>query len=392
MKKKLTSAALLNNSLAEGEYWDLTHPGLHLRVGANRKTWLYRYRAGGKQKRERLGYYLGNDTGNGMGLAEARDAAGAIDKRIDAGLPAAVVELVVHPRSPDALTLGTLFDRYEKMREKEGHRTKRLRRSMMTLRHCLKDYLDVLAREFSKADLRAARDKVAENAPAQANALLRNLSPVFMWAAQEDIVPNNFVGNLRKSPGRKRKRILDADELRAVWNACEKFGGQRAAKSYARMVRFLMVTGCRLGEAAAMKHGDVLGGFWKQADNKSDRPHRLKLPRLALDQISKGSAPDLCFPGQRSEISGFSKLKKELDEACCVKSWTIHDLRRTFISGLGDLGIDQMTIKAVVNHAIATGALSHYMLAELEKQKTAALEAWAAELQSIVRDRVLSKT
>ena len=27
MRKKLTAAALANNSLAEGEYWDTAHPG-----------------------------------------------------------------------------------------------------------------------------------------------------------------------------------------------------------------------------------------------------------------------------------------------------------------------------------------------------------------------------
>ena len=87
MKKKLSPALLANKNLPEGEYWDLAHPGLHLRIGANRKTWLYRYRIGGSQKRERLGYYLGSE--NGMGLADARAAAAAIDRRIDAGVPAA---------------------------------------------------------------------------------------------------------------------------------------------------------------------------------------------------------------------------------------------------------------------------------------------------------------
>ncbi len=223
MRKKLTAAALANNSLAEGEYWDTAHPGLLLRVGINRRTWQYRYRTGGKQKRDRIGYYLGRDVEVGTGLAEARAAAGEIDKRIDAGLPAAPVAPVApvaHPRSSDASTLRSLIDRYEKMRMAEGHRTKRLRRSMMTLRHCLDDYLDRLANSFTKADLRAARDAVAERAPAQANALLRNLSPVLKWAAQEDIIQANFVGDLRKSPGKKRKRILTPDELRAVWNAC----------------------------------------------------------------------------------------------------------------------------------------------------------------------------
>ena len=273
------------------------------------------------------------------------------------------------------------------MREAEGHRTKRLKRSMMTLRHCLKPYLETSRCEFSKADLRAGRDTVAERAPAQANALLRNLSPVMKWAAQEDIIATNFVGDLRKSPGKKRKRILSADELRAIWTGCDTMGGERAAQSFARPIKFLMISGARLGEGTALRHGHLLDKTWRQATNKSDRPHKLPLPTLALAQLGEGRADELCFPGQRGEISGFSKLKASLDKASGVTGWTIHDLRRTFISGLGDLGIDQMTIKATVNHAVVTGALSHYMLAELEKQKKAAVQSWADQLEKTIGAR-----
>ncbi len=145
-----------------------------------------------------------------------------------------------------------------------------------------------------------------------------------------------------------------------------------------------------------MRHGRILDRVWRQGDNKSDRPHKVPLTQLALDQIGKGDPQEFCFTGQRGEISGFSKLKRELDAACGVKGWTVHDLRRTFISGLGDLGFDEMTIKATVNHVTVTGALSHYMLAELEKQKTAALKAWADRLGKVLhaarksRDRLTS--
>ena len=63
-------------------------------------------------------------------------------------------------------------------------------------------------------------------------------------------------------------------------------------------MRFLLATGQRIGEAATMRHGDVLGGIWRQNDNKASREHRLKLPALALDQIGTGMAAELCFPGE----------------------------------------------------------------------------------------------
>ena len=55
----------------------------------------------------------------------------------------------------------------------------------------------------------------------QANRLLGYLGPVLRWAAQEDLIPTNFVPDLRKAPERKRDRVLSRAELAAIWHACD---------------------------------------------------------------------------------------------------------------------------------------------------------------------------
>ena len=45
--------------------------------------------------------------------------------------------------------------------------------------------------QFSKADLRSARDEIAEDAPIAANRMLAYLGPVMSWAAQEDLIEVN---------------------------------------------------------------------------------------------------------------------------------------------------------------------------------------------------------
>ena len=103
-----------------------------------------------------------------MGLAEARQAARDLLARFDLGAPAPAP--AVHPRSVVTLTLGGLLDRYEHMRQREGHRVKRLPLAMRTLRNGLKPYLALPVSEFSKHDLRAARDRIIERGkPFQAN-------------------------------------------------------------------------------------------------------------------------------------------------------------------------------------------------------------------------------
>ena len=150
--KKLSTLSI--PSLAPGDWHDVIVPGLILRVGAKRRTWTYRTRTGGKKLRRPLGHYPA------MSLSEAREACRKAAERIDSGIaPAAPAP---HPRSSDVLTLGGLFDRYETLRKKEGKRTKTLPEAMALMRRALKPYLAAPADQFSKADLRAARDAMTE--------------------------------------------------------------------------------------------------------------------------------------------------------------------------------------------------------------------------------------
>jgi integrase len=375
MKKLLSALAV--PKLGTGEYWDPLIPGLALRVGTRRRTWTLRHRVGGRHRRDILGYFPV------LSLADARTAASKLIERMEAG--AGPLPPPVHPRS--ALTVGAVIDRYESLRGKEGHRTKTLARSMRALRVGLADYLSLPAAQFSKADLRAARDAIAERGTQiAANRLLGYLGPVFKWAAQEDLIPTNFVRDLRRAPERKRDRVLSAKEIVAIWRACGRMSGEASARAYGRLVRFLLVTAQRRSEGASLKHGDILGGRWKQATNKAERPHSLVLPPLALQQVGRGDANALVFAGVKGEISGFSRLKRQLDKVAGVTSWRLHDLRRSAATHMQELGIRNEIIQAVLNHAIP-GVGGVYLRAELEKEKAAALHAWATELERITGRR-----
>ena len=201
-------------SFAAREWRDAALPGLILRVGARRRTWTFRARVGGVDRRDILGHFPA------MSLSAAREAGRDLLSRLESGAPAPAP--TPHPRAGSALTLGALLDRYEKLRLREGHRTKTLASAMRTLRTGLRPWLGLPAAEFAKGDLRAARDAIVERgALMQANRLLGYLGPVLRWAAQEDLIPTNFMPDLRKAPERKRDRVLSRAELAAIWHACD---------------------------------------------------------------------------------------------------------------------------------------------------------------------------
>ena len=186
----------------------------------------------------------------------------------------------------------------------------------------------------------------------------------------------------------KRKRVLDHDEIARIWWASYKLDRGDASQRFGALVRFLLLTAQRRGEAATLKHGHILDGVWRQQTNKADRPHRIRLPQLALDQIpGTGAADAYCFAGRGGkEMSGFSKLKVDLDRLSGVNGWVLHDLRRSASSQLQELGVDHMVIEGILNHAIV-GAASHYMHATLDRGKSDALQRWAAEVRRIVGER-----
>ena len=208
--KKLFAVTL--PTLPQGEHPDHIFPGLIFRVGGKRRTWTLRHRVGSKRRRDILGHFPA------MGLLDARNAAKALSERVEAGAP--IEPPPAHPRQGGA-TVGDIINRYEKMRRTEGGRVKTLDAAMRTVRAGLADYLKLPAKQFSKADLRAARGVISERAPMQANRFVAYFGPVWKWASQEDLVPHNFTGDLRKAPERKRDRVLTKPEMWAIWKGCD---------------------------------------------------------------------------------------------------------------------------------------------------------------------------
>jgi integrase len=69
-------------------------------------------------------------------------------------------------------------------------------------------------------------------------------------------------------------------------------------------------------------------------------------PRLGPFVFAVGAKP----------FQSFSQAKRELDEVSGVRTWRLHDLRRTAVSGMARLGIAPHVADKILNHA--SGAIS----------------------------------
>jgi integrase len=220
------------------------------------------------------------------------------------------------------------------------------------------------------------------------------LSAAFKWAGGQGYLgeqPRNPVA-WTHAPANvpSRDRTLDDSEIRAIWRACQDAG------EYGAIVRLLLLLGARRQEVGGMRWSelDLDKGLWRlpAARAKNKRELVLPLPESALAFI-RAIPPrydrDCLFGG--GSPNGFvewSKAKAALDERLgdTVKPWRLHDLRRSFVTGLANLGVLPHVVELCVNHTSGhrSGVAAIYDRSRREKEVAQALALWADKLRSIV--------
>src|SRR5205085_10987030 len=85
----------------------------------------------------------------------------------------------------------------------------------------------------------------------------------------------------------------------------------------------------------------------------------------------------------RAPIGGLSKFKRNLDQACGVTGWTLHDLRRTARSLMSRAGVPSDHAERCLGHVLA-GVRGTYDRHEYHGEKLRAFEALAALVERIV--------
>ena len=230
---------------------------------------------------------------------------------------------------------------------------------------------------------------------ARARDLHAALGSMFGWLHRHRLVESNPTAGVWRPPNAPpRDRVLNDQELRAFWHACGKVDqATRGPRRYCAMLRLLLLTGCRLNEVGGMRRDELRAdGTWQLPGTrtKNHRAHVVPLPPLAQECIASvpGTA-DLVFTTTgHTPPSGWSKIKRRLDAAMPAGTppWRLHDLRRTAVTGMAELGIAPHVIELVVNHVSGSrgGIAGVYNRSELLPERRAALQRWAAHVHGLV--------
>jgi integrase len=195
---------------------------------------------------------------------------------------------------------------------------------------------------------------------------------------REGLVENNPVFATNNSDnGKARERVLSDQELTTIWRACEH-------DDFGRIVKLCILTGCRREEIGLLKWSEVnldTRTITIPGDRvKNRRTHSLILPVLAIDILKatpRRDGHDFIFGGGNNGFASWSFNVTALKARMApLPPWVLHDLRRTFRTGLGRLGVPPHVAELCVNHA-KNGIEAVYDKHRYEPEIKAALEKWA---------------
>jgi integrase len=224
--------------------------------------------------------------------------------------------------------------------------------------------------------------------PIAADRSRAHLSCYFGWLIAEGAADFNPVQGTNRNGGKPRDRVLNDDEVKAIWHAV-------GDGTYGSILKLLILTGCRASEIGDLRRDEVnlkdrqleLPG--SRVKNKLD--YIVPLSSLAMEIIQKrmqSTHGRLVFGHDRGNgFADWPRAKRELDKKLAIPPWVVHDFRRTLSTNMHErLRIQPHIVEAVINHISGhkRGVAGVYNKATYAAEKRAALEAYATYIATIV--------
>jgi integrase len=221
-----------------------------------------------------------------------------------------------------------------------------------------------------------------------------SMGTFFAWAMREGLADENpVIGTNDPAAGMaSRDRVLTDAELRAIWTACQD-------EDFGRIVRLLMLTGCRRDEIGGLQWSEIdIGRAMLNIPGSRTKNHvALNLPLAPMAVAILEAAPRRadrefvwCSRGRGFSAWSYPTLALRgrimAAQGKAPAPWRLHDIRRTVATRMGDIGVLPHVVESVLNHRSGhkAGVAGVYNKAAYEREMRAALLLWAEHLRAIV--------
>jgi integrase len=390
---KITASSVAALTLPEGKtdhvVWDSSLPGFGVRLRGGGRHYVVQYRIGQQQRRESLGDV------RKVTLDMARANARQLFARVELGEdPGAERQAKREAANAVVLTLGVVAKQHLEAK-RDVLRPSTFKSNDRNLHVHFGPLTGRPLAEIKRAEIAARLQEIVKQYGRTTASRARSaLSTLFNWSMKEGLCETNPVvatNDPLANVDNSRDRVLSDRELVAVWNACRD-------DDFGRIVKLLVLTGCRRDEIGSLKWSseiDLDAGTMTIAAERSKnrRAHVLTLPPMALDilkSIPRREDRDYVFGVSGQGFQRWSAyttaLRERLGE---MPPFVLHDVRRTFRTGLGRLGIPSHVAELAINHT-RQGIEAVYDRYTYQHEIASALTQWAAHIAAILEGRPAS--
>lgn len=359
-----------NGSCRQSFYRDTVIPGFGLRVtSGGARSFIVERRINGKVKRITLGKY-GNLT-----VEQARKQAMKVLGEVATGSDPIAEK---REKQLKGVTLDEVFEGYLKTR-KDLKETTRLdyRRS---INWAFDDWLSKPMTDITKDMVEIRHREKGKRSPARANNAMRVLRALFNHARNkyEDaqgnpMIPVNPVDRLSQNRAwytiKPRQTVIKPHQL-AKWYQATLLLNTETTRDY---LHLLLYTGLRRSEASRLSWDDV--DFKDRTliiqETKNKRTHTLPLSDALEELLSRRhedrSSP-FVFPSD-SKRGYLIEPRTAVERVSNLSGvpFTLHDLRRTFITIAESLDIPGYALKRLMNHKDPNDVTAGYIISDVER-------------------------
>lgn len=355
---------------AQAFYRDSTLLGFGLRINSGgTKTFIVETRVKGRVKRITIGKY------GALTCEQARLEAKKILGQIAQGLDPVAEKRI---RTAKTVTLQQAFDDYL-----TGRRDLKLG-TVKDYRRCievsLNDWLSKQLIDVDKSMVETRHEKLGKNSHARANNVMRVLRAIFNFAKTKyentdgtSVFTSNPVDRLSQNRSwytvNRRRTLIKPHELKPWHDAVVKLNWE-VTQDY---LLFLLFTGLRRTEAAKLTWDrvDLNQMTLTISDTKNSEPHSLPLTTFLSALLtrrfnSKSSIWVFPSPIHKTHLSEPREAIKKVAKVSGV-DFTLHDLRRTFITIAESLDIPAYALKQLLNHKNSNDVTAGYIVSDVNR-------------------------